>query len=149
MAPAFVNTYTFNVQSDVALINDADGALVGGLTPAAPATVVGTGGSAGMPIAAMALVRLRTGIIVHGRALKGRWFLGPVASGIVNTAGQISAAQQATFNTPANALLTGGATSSQPKVWHRANDDGPGSSEFIVSCSAWNELAVMRSRRDA
>lgn len=145
----FANTFTANVQTDVALINDGSGILTGSLSAAAVGTVVGTAAGGVGPLANMALARLRTGSVINGRLLKGRWYLGPISVSAQGTGGLLSAAGIAAVNTAGNGMLSGGATTSAPVVWHRPGGVTVGASSTVSSVSCWDQIAVMRSRRDA
>jgi hypothetical protein len=138
---------TVNVQSQVDLLDVATGALVGGLAPAAPATVTGTGGSA-LPFAAAALLVGNTGIVINGRRLQGRTFISPLAA-TTNNAGNFGNAQQTTLTNAANAMLTG-SSSSFPVVWHRPKAPGPagGVGVAVLTYTARTPYAILRSRRD-
>lgn len=149
IAGIFASSMSIQVQSDVTRLDPADGALQGQLSPTAPAVVVGTLGSAIGPIASMWLVRLRTNQIVNNRALRGRWFLGPISTGAITTAGTTSSALRTTVDNAATAMLSGGATSSTPVVWHRPQGAGTGLASTVIGCSSWDQVAVLRSRRDA
>lgn len=149
MAALFPTTWSVQVQGDVEVLEETTGALQGGFSVTNPLPVVGTGGATQSATAAMALIRLRTAQVVGRRLLRGRWYLGPVASGIVASNGQIASGNRTIGDNAANGLLTGGATASTPQVWHRPVGGANGAAYDIVSCSTWNELAVLRSRRDA
>jgi len=146
---AFANTFTANVQTDVAQINDTTGALVGSLSAAAVGTVVGTAAGGVGPLANMALARLRTGVVAQGRLIKGRWYLGPISVTAQGTGGLLSSTQITAITNAGNAMLSGGATTSVPVVWHRPKVGFGGVSAQISSVSCWDQIAVMRSRRDA
>lgn len=149
IAAQLPNSTAVGAQSDIALINDIDGALVGSLSPTPVAGVAGTGGASIAPLASMALVRLRTNGVVNGRIVRGRWYVGPLASTAVSAVGGIAAAAQTAINAAANAMLPAGATTTDLVVWHRPNGASPGEAVDVTTCSTWGELAVMRSRRDA
>lgn len=145
----FATTFSSLVQTEVAQISDQSGALLGGLTAATVAAVVGTGGGAQGPIAAMSLARLRTGLVVNGRALKGRWYLGPVSTGAISTTGTFPSAAQTIVNNAGATMLGAGPTTTALAVWHRPQGGNLGSSTAVTSISAWDQMAVLRSRRDA
>lgn len=147
-AGLFPNTFGAQVSSDVALIEDSTGALVGGLSATPVAVVAGTASGSFGPLANMALLRLRTGVVVNGRALRGRWYLGPTAANAINALGGLTTGNIAALNAAGAGMLAAGATTSFPVVWHRPGA-GTGISANITSMSAWDQLAVMRSRRDA
>ena len=145
---AFPSTFQMDVQTDVALIEDSTGLLVGNLSGTPAASVVGSAAGGVGPLASMALARLRTGLVVNNRALKGRWFLGPISVSAQGTGGALSASQVLSIDATGAAMLTGGATASFPVVWHRPGS-GTGASSAITAVSTWTNLAVLRSRRDS
>lgn len=147
VASAYTNASTFQVQSDVALIEDTSGGLVGTLAGGTPAAVVGASATGIAPIASMALLRARTNVVVNNRLLRGRQYMGPIRIGAVTTTGQLATGEQTTITSAANAMITPASTTSFPVVWHRPGTTG-GISAAVVSYAAWNELAVLRSRRD-
>jgi hypothetical protein len=145
---AFATTMTMDVQTDVALIEDTSGDLVGNLSGVAAAQVIGAAAGGVGPLASMALARLRTGLVVNRRALKGRWFLGPISVSAQGTGGALSSGQVTAIDAAGLAMLSGGATASFPVVWHRPGDN-PGVSSAITAVSTWSNLSVLRSRRDS
>ena len=86
---------TVQVQSTVDVLDDESGALVGSVTVAPPALVIGTAATAFVgPAQVMGPLILDTGFIVDGRRLRGRQNLGPVA------------ATQTNFDVPPTGLKT-------------------------------------------
>ena len=144
----YPNSTVVVVQTDVAQLQDSTGILTGGLSAAAVGTVTGTGGAVVGPLAGMALVRLRTGAVVNGRIVRGRWYMGPLGTGAQSASGGIAAGSQTAFNTAAGLLLAAGPTTSQLVVWHRPTTTTIGSSANVTSVSTWDQMAVLRSRRD-
>jgi len=144
----YPNSTTVQVQTDVAQFNDTTGGLVGTLSAASVGSVVGTGGSAIGPLASMALIRLRTGLVLNGRALRGRWYMGPLAATTISTVGGLTTGGVSAFNSAAAGLLAAGATTSVLAVWNRPGTAG-GLTTGVTSASTWDQLAVLRSRRDA
>lgn len=136
-----------SVQPNVDLIDSVDGQLAGGLTATTPALVTGTGGTVA-PTATQMLLSLETGVIVNGRRLRGRSFIGPCAIGVVSSSGALGAAQQITLTNAANTMISG-STTSFPVVWHRKKDDTHlGTNAAVTAFLAKQTLAVLRSRRD-
>lgn len=135
------------VSGRVDLIDPTDGELVGGLNPATPAQVSATGSSS-LPTATMALLVGNTGVIVRGRRLQGRTFVGPL-SATVNNGGSLGPSQATTITNAATAMLTG-STASVPVVWSRQVQTPPaaGSASPVTGYTTRREFAVLRSRRD-
>jgi hypothetical protein len=130
-------------------LDDLTGSLQGQLSATAVAVVTGTSGTASAPRAAMALARLRSGTVFGGRLLKGRWYLGPVKASAVGTAGGLDAASITAINGAGVSMLAPGATASALAIWHRPVSGSGGQAVPCTSISAWEEIAVLRSRRDA
>lgn len=136
---------TCNVPVDV--LDQTTGLLIGQLGAGSPASVTGTG-SAIAPRATMMLLRYNTGVVVNGRRLQGRSFIGPVGVN-TNSSGSVAGASAGLLVSATSTLQTG-PTSSLIQVWHRptaANPSG-GLSADVISFSTNNEFAVLRSRRD-
>jgi hypothetical protein len=142
------STFITNVQSDVAIINEVNGALTGTLNAALPAVTQGTGGQQG-PIAAMYLVRLRSGVVVDGRLLRGRWYVGPGLIANVTASGGVATATRTAIDGAMTTLLGAGATASFLVAWHRPRLGSAGSAAGVIGASTWDQWAVLRSRRDA
>jgi hypothetical protein len=143
-------TSTFHSQtsSQVDAIEDSTGALTGSFAATTPASTTGTGSINYAAIPAMALIRLRTNLIVGPRILKGRLFIGPLDEGAVNGFGDPTTNCITDMNSGALGMVTGGATASFPVVWHRPRVGSVGTSGPIVSVSTWGRLGTLRSRRD-
>lgn len=139
---------TITVQTDVALIESSTGVLVGSLSGAAVGTVVGTGGGTLGALANMALIRHRTNVVTNGRLIRGRWYMGPLAPGAVSSTGGLATGTITAFDTAAATLLAAGPTTTNLTIWHRPGA-GVGLTSPVISSSTWNQVAVMRSRRDA
>lgn len=143
------STYTAVFQTDVAALEATTGVLTGLFSATPPADVTGAGGVLQAPTAAMGLLRLRTNVIISGRLLRGRWFVGPLSQACVDGFGNLTAGNLANFNTGGAAILAAGATTSALAVWHRPTPTTAGGHALVSSISTWNEIAVLRSRRDA
>lgn len=148
IAAQFPSTFTAQVQSDVAKINDVDGALVGGLAATPVAVVTGSSGAVSGPRAAMILAQLRTGSVLGGRFVRGRWYLGPTKPGVVGATGGVDPATVTAVNAAGTAMLAPGTTASALCVWHRPQPTGAGASYLVDAITTWGEVAVLRSRRD-
>jgi len=139
------------VQPQVDVIADDTGLLVGGLSGGSPVGVVGTNGTAYESIATMALLRMTTAVILRGRRLKGRLFLGPVATPNVTSLGQLLGATGTTV-AASFATTLAGSTASVPVIWDRPGKAPhpvhPGTSATVTGWSCPPVLSVLRSRRD-
>jgi hypothetical protein len=141
----------------VDIIDDLTGALLGSLNGGAAGLVTGTNGTSYESIATMGLLRLGTSTILRGRRLKGRLFMGPVATPNVTGAGQLLGATGTAVSAAWAATLTG-STASAPIIWARpvpapvppSTRPGPfpGSLGLVTTWSMPANLSVLRSRRD-
>lgn len=94
-----------------------------------------------LPPVVQGLIRLRTGFYINGRALTGKVFV-PGLAEVYSEDGVLSNAGQTILNGAAGLLLTEG--TSELRVYSRTN----GASVAVDSAQAWNQFAVLRSRRD-
>jgi hypothetical protein len=141
------NGVVIGCNQPVTILNSATGDLVSLLSAGAPANVTGTG-TGELPKATQLLLRYNTQLVVNGRLLKGRSFIGPLST-TANSLGSVVAGTNTALLTAA-ALLVTGATASQQVVWHRPTDAAPtGGVVSVVTSYATNpEFSVLRSRRD-
>lgn len=146
---AFSNSMFIQVSTDVAAIEATTGMLTGNFSAAAAALVTGTGGASQEITAAMILVRSRTNSVINGRAVRGRWYIGPVAATSTNPLGGVITTLVTSWNASANATIAPAGTTSAPVVWHRPTTLNAGTHAPVTSFSTWDQYAVMRSRRDA
>jgi hypothetical protein len=101
----------------------------------------GAGAGELLPRATQGLIRLRTGLIIDGRELRGRIFI-PGLSESVNDNGTYAAASRATINTAAAALISD--ANSTLLVWSkRWATEAPALTGVTAT-----EFAVLTSRRD-
>lgn len=146
---SFLTSFTAQPQSEVAQIDNQTGNLVGTLSATPVSLVAGTVSGSYAPIASMALLRLRTGVVVNHRILRGRWFLGPLSTTAVDTNGRLGATNASAMSTAGNTLAAG-VSGCFLQAWHRPSLlTGPGTSANVLTTSAASDLAVLRSRRDA
>lgn len=138
---------TVSCNQPVDLVDETTGILVGQLGAGSPALVLSTG-SGSLPSATMMLLRYNTGLIVAGRRLQGRSFIGPLATA-TNSGGDVVPTVNTALLTAA-ALMNTGATASLLVVWHRPTDANPsgGLTSGVTSYAANPEFSVLRSRRD-
>lgn len=134
------SSVTWLTNADVETVDAATGQVTA-VTATTPAAGSGGGGASGLPIAAQGLVRWRTGDYVGGREIRGRWFIPGLAIGS-NTDGVITPASVTIMQNAATALINDADTILN--VWSRAHN----TARAVTSGSAWNQFAVLRSRRD-
>jgi hypothetical protein len=149
IAAQFPTTFSSQVQSDVALIDDLTGSLQGQLSATPVAVVTGTSGAASAARAVMILAQLRTSTVRGGRLLRGRWYLGPPKAAAVQANGGIDPATITAVNGAGASMIAPGATASALAVWARPVAGGGGQAVAVQSIGTWAEAAVLRSRRDA
>jgi hypothetical protein len=145
----FTTSFKAQVQGAVDVIDETDGSLQGSLAGGSPAVVTGTNGANYESIATMALLQISSGTIINGRRVKGRLFLGPVATPNVTSAGELLGATGTTVASAFAGTLTGSGGST-PVVWHRptplAPTGGAGCPATVFTMPS--TLSVLRSRRD-
>jgi len=138
---AFCNSdLIWNTLADVELVESTTGQLVG-VTQTTPAN--GSGGVATevLPFATQGLIRWRTGVYVGGRELRGKTFI-PGLTEASAAQGQMASATQNALDGAASALLSG--SNSALCIFSRKHL----TEALVATGSAWNQFAVLRSRRD-
>jgi hypothetical protein len=147
----FTTQFNALVQPQVDVIDDATGLLVGSLSGGSPVGVTGNNGTAFESIATMALLQMGTAVILRGRKLRGRLFLGPVATPNVTSDGQLLLATGSTVAAAFAATLSG-STASVPVIWDRPGKAPhpvhAGTSATVTTWACPARLSVLRSRRD-
>lgn len=119
-------------------------AATGTRTANYPVTVITNPGlDAGDPLppATQGLIRLRSGVFVAGREVRGRINV-PGLTEPSSTNGRPTAGLLTTLNTAASTL--NGATSPDLSVWSRAH----GVTQAVTTTDTWTDFAIRRSRRD-
>lgn len=139
LAAVINDSVTFQVQGDVAFVDDATGDIVEVQTDLAQS---GAGDETGDPLphANQGLLRLRTGVYVGGRQIVGRVFV-PGMTESVATNGLLT-------STAITQLETAAAVLKDDEGSWRVYSPTKHTSADITSWSAWNQFAVLRSRRD-
>ena len=101
-----------------------------------------TGGNSSDPEAwaTQGLVRLRTGIYVAGREIRGRIFI-PAPTSVQSSAGAPSTVYRSTIDGAMSTLI--GSANSDLMVYSRKNRDAAP----VLSGTTWTQWAVLRSRR--
>lgn len=142
------NNAAWQVEPNVEVFEALDGGIISTVTGTPVASVAGTG--AGSTLTAEGpLMQWFTNLVVGRRALRGRTFFVPSASGAVDALGRVSTARVAAAIAAGNAYL---ATSPQkPVIWHRPVPFATGANgvaSVITACNMSTTVAVLRSRRD-
>ena len=133
------NLVTWSTEPSVGVI-DLSGVQTGAYTTT-PQT--GTGASAGslLPFAVQGLIRTLTGSFVGGRQIRGRIFV-PGLTELQTGAGVMDSATITAFNLAISNLIAD--VNSSLVVFSRVNN----AVSTVIAGSTWNQLAVLRSRRD-
>lgn len=141
MAGQIDNNLTWNVEGFVAVIDDSTGALVGIDNLSGGVSGAGTDSGQSAPFATQGLMRLYTGTVVGGRALRGRFFIPGVTENNSNE-GVPSGDYLSAAASGMTALLT--SPDAELRVWSRVHL----TSAVVTSGDLWRQWAVLRSRRD-
>lgn len=141
------NTVVFTYPSSVDVLEDTTGGLQGGLGITPPASTTGGSASPLVPPATQLLLQLHTGLIFHGRRVRGRINL-PGTNTTDISIGAPSAALLTAAQTAVQLLGTTVVTPISNCVWHRPNAAGAGAAVPVTSYSVGTKYAVLRSRRD-
>jgi hypothetical protein len=139
---------TLSILPDVVYFNDDDGVILGSTTdPGGIRVVPGLGTGTSLSRATQANVGFRTEEYVNGRRLKGRMFLGPIASDIIGADGQIYAESVTDIPAAFSGLISG--LGGRLAVWHRPTDAAPTSGSYgdvtTITCS--RVPGTLRSRK--
>jgi len=134
------NDLTWTVPGEVEQFDPANGNLTG-IVAVTGGTGTGADATSYLPPANQMLIRWRTGTFVGGREIRGRTFIpGVTEAGTAD--GVLEASWQSTLLSAANALIAD--TDSELQIWSPTQ----GATADVASASVWNQLAVLRSRRD-
>jgi len=141
-----------NVESEVRVLEPATGEVTNILVGGEQAAVAASGGGGIAPPATQGLIRLQTSGLRLNRQVQGRIFIPGVITASVSAQGTALTAYQTALTNAATALR---ATTSgvQLVVWSRPRPligpvGLPGQASPVTGASAWQEFAVLRSRRD-
>lgn len=152
LASMYSNTLTIQVVSPCSIIDEDSGDLLGVGGTATPAVVPGSSAVANGPAQVAILARLNTGVVVDGRILKGRVYLGPVGTSTAGspippavTVSSINAALATLVGTPGGTYAVA--------VWHRPRPASvahpiprAGAALPVVSASTGTAWATQRRR---
>lgn len=133
----FSDDFTWTIPSSGDILDTNTGGLIGTWTDGTPISDSGADTGNRVADASQVLVQLRTGDIVSGRELRGRFFL-PGLRVTALSAGNLDSSTLTTIETEANDNLNGVLA-----VFSRTHHEWA----TVTSCSVWSELAVLRSRR--
>lgn len=141
MLASIRNDLRFTIETDVAVIDEVTGDIERVETTTTALTGVGTSTEDPLPPADQALMRLRTGVYNGGREIRGRVFV-PGGVQTASDGGVPTVAHRNELNTRFAVLVT--ITSAQWVVWAKSR----GAIAVVTSATAWDQWAVLRSRRD-
>lgn len=136
------NGLDMTVQTDVEVVDPATGQITA-IFVTAGGSATGSAGGDALPWSTQGLLRWRTGVYYNGREVRGRMFI-PAQTESFNVSGVPSAAWETDVETAAAAFLVAAATAGGHGVY------SPTNGVFVptVAQNAWNEWAILRSRRD-
>lgn len=143
----FLNGMTVQIEPDVDIFTDTTGEITG--TEVISQSVVTNAGSGNqLSRATMAVSRMVTDKYIGGRNLRGRHFLGPLATNALNTSGQLETAFKSAVVAAYDPLLD--VASGRVVIWHRPSSSGAsdGDTGFVQNVSMMPAPGVLRSRRD-
>lgn len=141
------NTVTLTFDPICLAVEATTGVLTSSFVGTTPANVTGTGAGDALPRQTQGLCRFGTSAVIGGRRLRGRLFL-PNPNEADNTSvGVPSASYVSAVATSFGSLLTAGATTSMPVVWHRPKAGAGGASSLVTSIGGAPSWSVLRSRR--
>lgn len=137
---AFSSSCVWNTLADVEVVDSATGQIVG-VSSGGAESGLGVDNTDYLPTATQGLIRLRTGVFVNGREVRGRIFVPGLTEG--DTAdGQLASAAEVILQDALTAVIT--VPPVDLLVYSRKN----GVAHPVVAGSVWNQFAVLRSRRD-
>lgn len=130
-----------------ATIDATNGDLVGGWTKAATTVMTGSNGTE-YASGVGATIRWETGIVAHGRSVRGRTYMCPLYGGIFDPDGSLDGAGQGLLQSSAATLIA--AYLGEIMVWHRPKTVPAvraGEGYPIQSAVVPDRPAMLRSRR--
>jgi hypothetical protein len=148
LSPLLASALTWQLENEVAVINAADGSLVG--YEHTSGSLVGGGSSDANPLpwATQGLIRWKSSSIVNGQQVTGRTFI----PGLTEDASTSGVPLSATVTSIAAAVTTYLTGLNGFCIWSRPVPSGPhtrtGSEAPVTGAQVWNQFAVLRSRRN-
>lgn len=152
LRPVMRTGITTNVESEVRVIDPSTGTVTDIVVGAEQAPIAAAAAGSIAPPATQGLIRLQTSGLRLNRQVQGRIFVPGVTVAAVSPTGTAQAAYQTALTDAATALRA--ATSGvQLVVWSRPRTltgpvGLPGQQSPVTGASAWQNFAVLRSRRD-
>lgn len=157
LKPLWFTQQFFQVQPDVDIVTPSTGLVTDTIATTPVPQVQGSSGTTSLPKMAAALVKLVTSTFFDGRRLRGRIFIAPLATAVVDATGaNLSVASQATLTAAGNALFAVTSPTVVPAVWHRPRKanathvppvaERPGAAAPVTSTANVNRLYTLRSR---
>lgn len=126
------------------VIEDTTGEMTDSWSADSVGVLAGTG-SGNYAAPSGACINWLTDTVTHGRRLRGRTFLVPLAGGVYDGDGSIGAASLEAIQTAADDLIS--AQSASFVIWHRGTGSD-GTNGLVTSAKVHDFTAVLRSRRD-
>lgn len=143
MKPHYFLGVTAQVQGDIAIVNSADGAIVGS-SSGVSASITGTATGDLLPTSSSGLLRMKTGVYVNSREVRGRCFVPYPVEPDNGPGGGVSSGYVTTLLAAGGTLQGITGSNGAWVVWSRKN----GQFFQVASVDVWGIWAVMRSRRD-
>lgn len=136
---------TWSIDQEGRELSPSTGELIGTwLDPRAMEGAGGAGDQSSVSNATQVLVQWHTGTIANGRFLRGRTFIPGFGAGSL-LGGELLPAERAATIASATAFI---ASNAGLQVWSRPTGARPGQAAYVTRADVWNELAVLRGRRD-
>lgn len=143
LASAIASGVSWTVQGEVAHIDDSTGQTTG-VTSVSSVTGAGTDTHDPLPWATQGLIRLRTGVYIGGRELRGRIYVPGLTEQNSGAGVPQTAMVEAMTNAASSSLLGPTGLNGSLRVFSKKNLK----SNYVVTAQAWNQWASLRSRRD-
>lgn len=151
-------TVTYQVQSNVDVMNPVNGDITASLIGTTQPAIVGTAaGGLHLPPSVALVIRLHTDTFLAGRRLQGRAFISPLSTNNSTAVGIPAAAVHTIVNNFGNILNDTGSTSPLPVIWRRERLAVPtavppvthrdGTTGRMTTSSLKPTFGVLRSRR--
>lgn len=138
---------TMQFEPDVDIIDPATGNITDIVTQdTTPSIAIGSGAGTGISRGEQIVANLITDNFDGGKRLRGRHFLGPISTGVLDVSGRLTGARQAQIEDEYVAITTG--VGPRLAVWHRPTIDGPGYYGDVVKVQVSDRPGLLRSRRD-
>lgn len=135
------SSLSWNVEPEVAVLDSTTGALTGVDNIGGGESGTGTASGEILPFSTQGLIRWQTGDVVSGRILRGHTFI-PGATEVSSNLGVPTSAYKTVVDAAVTDMLS--SPSQFLIIWSRTHGAiGP-----VLSGSAWDQWAVLRSRRD-